>query len=58
MTQPTDRVTIAFNMISAEILNRITLLRELREKQVRLEGEIEGLREAQNKIDRTSPKEQ
>ncbi len=48
MSQPFSPVTIALNKINAEIGNRQTVLRELNEKRMRLEGEISGLREAQN----------
>jgi hypothetical protein len=48
--QPADPVTIALNQINAEISNRLNALRELKEKQLRIEGEVTGLREAQSKF--------
>ena len=45
--QPSDPITIALNQINAEISNRLNALHELKAKQLRLEGEVAGLREAQ-----------
>lgn len=54
MTQPSDPVTIALNMISAEITNRQVKLRDLNEQLLRLEGEVAGLREAQDRFERAN----
>lgn len=51
MAQPSDPLTVALNMINAEISNRQNILRELDEKRIRLQGEISGLREAQSRFD-------
>lgn len=47
-----DPMTLALNMINAEIGNRQVTLRSLNEKRIALEGEIAGLREAQARIER------
>lgn len=58
MSQPSDQLTIALNMINAEISNRLVTLQVLNEKRIALEGEIAGLREAQNRFEHARPKEQ
>jgi hypothetical protein len=48
--QPSDPVTIALNQINAEISNRLNLLQELKEKRLQIEGEVAGLRAAQDRF--------